>query len=140
MQRINPVKYAQRRLMTIIAIFIIVSSGIALSLYYASDNIVFFIKPSDLSKEYIGQKIRIGGLVMKGSIRKMPNRVIAFTITDNHANISVTYRGIVPSLFREEQGIVVEGVFTDLKAVFVAEKLLTKHDENYKPPGQGKEL
>ena len=129
-----PNNRAQKRLITIIAIFAVVSAGVVMSLYFASDNIVFFIKPSELKEEHIGKKIRIGGLVSKGSIQKMQDRVVIFNITDNIQAITVVYRGMLPTLFRDGQGIVAEGVMLNMKEKFVAERLLTKHDENYKPP------
>lgn len=127
---------ASQRLMKIGVVFVLVVAGIAMSLYFASDNIVFFIKPSELTKEHLGKKIRIGGLVEHGSIVKMPDRVTAFNLTDNINTISVVYRGIVPTLFREGQGVVAEGMILKMNGQFIAEKLLTKHDENYKPPEQ----
>lgn len=131
-------KKTHGRLQKIITIFLIVASGIAVSLYFASDNIVFFIKPSELKLQHIGKNIRIGGLVSKGSIEKMKDRTIKFDVTDNTSTITIIYRGIVPTLFREGQGIVAEGVIGEMDGCFIAEKLLTKHDENYKPPQEVK--
>ena len=132
----SPHNKAQKRLLMIIAIFAIVSAGVVMSLYFASDNIVFFVQPSELKREHLGKKIRVGGLISKGSIQKLRNRVVIFHITDNIQTITVVYRGMLPTLFREGQGIVAEGVITDMKGKFVAERLLTKHDENYRPPTQ----
>ena len=125
----SPHNKAQKRLLMIIAIFAIVSAGVVMSLYFASDNIVFFVQPSELKREHLGKKIRVGGLISKGSIQKLRNRVVIFHITDNIQTITVVYRGMLPTLFRE-------GVITDMKGKFVAERLLTKHDENYRPPTQ----
>jgi len=122
------------RLKNIFAIFLLVASGVAISLYYASDNIVFFIKPSELKLAHLDKNIRVGGLVSKGSIEKMHDRRIKFDITDDIATITIIYRGIVPTLFREGQGIVAEGMIDKMDGYFIAQKLLTKHDENYKPP------
>lgn len=127
-------KKAQHRLLVIAAISIIITCGIIMSLYFASDNIVFFLKPSELTEKHMGKKIRVGGLVAKGSIRRMADRVTMFNLTDNSSAVAIAYRGILPTLFREEQGIVAEGIMQSLDGTFVAEKLLTKHDENYKPP------
>jgi len=127
-------KKTHGRLRKIATIFFIVASGVAISLYFASDNIVFFIKPSELKLEHLGKNIRIGGLVSKGSIEKMRDRTIKFDITDDIATITIIYQGIVPTLFREGQGVVAEGVIGEMDGRFIAEKLLTKHDENYKPP------
>lgn len=132
----SPNKKAQYRLLMIAAIFAIVTGGIIMSLYFASDNIVFFLKPSELTEKHMGSKIRVGGLVAKGSIRRMPDRITMFNLTDNSSAIAIVYRGILPTLFREEQGIVAEGVMQSLDGPFIAEKLLTKHDENYKPPAK----
>jgi cytochrome c-type biogenesis protein CcmE len=130
----HPNNKAQKRLLMIIAIFSIVTSGIIMSLYFASDNIVFFLKPSELKAEHLGKKIRIGGLISNGSIQKMHNRVVVFNVTDNIKTITILYRGMLPALFRDGQGIVAEGVIMDLNEQFIADRLLTKHDENYKPP------
>jgi len=127
-------KASHKRLAMIVAIFTIISAGIIISLYFASDNIVFFIKPSELTEEHIGKKIRVGGLVAKNSIKKIADRTIIFKITDDIKEIEVSYRGILPTLFREGQGVVAEGVIAKTDGRFFAEKLLTKHDENYKPP------
>lgn len=129
-----PNKKAYKRLAVIMVIFATISAGVVISLYFASDNIVFFITPSELAETHIGKKIRVGGLVAKGSIQKLPDRTTAFNITDNTKTIEVIYRGILPTLFREGQGMVAEGVIVAMNGKFVAEKLLTKHDENYKPP------
>jgi cytochrome c-type biogenesis protein CcmE len=109
-----------------------IASGVVLLLYAVSENIVFFYSPSDLvTKEYIGE-IRVGGLVKPGSIIKIDSATIRFDITDLKTDIATHYRGVIPALFRENQGVVAEGVFAE--GVFMAKKLLTKHDENYRPP------
>jgi cytochrome c-type biogenesis protein CcmE len=127
-------KKSNKRLIMVIVIFATISAGISMILYFASDNIVFFIKPSELVEMHIGKKIRIGGLVVNDSISKLPDRTTKFAITDNAKTIEINYRGILPTLFREGQGIVAEGTISDMNGKFIAEKLLTKHDENYRPP------
>lgn len=127
-------KGSHKRLAMIIVLLTMISAGIVMSLYFASDNIVFFIKPSELTQSHIGKKIRVGGLVAQNSIKKIGDRTIIFNITDDIKEIVVRYRGILPTLFREGQGIVAEGFITQMDSQFIAEKLLTKHDENYKPP------
>ena len=136
----HPNKKAHKRLMMIIVIFVTISAGIVMTLYFASDNIVFFIKPSELAEIHIGKKIRVGGLVADGSISKLPDRTTAFDITDNTKTIEIIYRGILPTLFREGQGIVAEGIISEMSGKFIAEKLLTKHDENYRPPQDNLEI
>ncbi len=108
----------------------------ALILFALRDNLVFFYSPSDVQagKASEGRRFRLGGMVVKGSLHRLDNgKTIAFTVTDTAHVIAVRYTGIVPDLFREEQGVVVEGrVGSD--GIFVADDLLAKHDENYMPP------
>ena len=78
------------------------------------------------------QRLRIGGLVERGSVEKSSNGVVAFTVTDTSQNIQVRYEGILPDLFREGQGVVAEGYLRG--PLFLAEQVLAKHDENYMPP------
>ncbi|MEY3196749.1 MAG: hypothetical protein RLZZ59_115 [Pseudomonadota bacterium] len=124
----------RNRLLMVVLFSTLVASGIWLVLELLSDNLVFFLTPSELKDEHLGKDVRVGGLVTVGSVQHMPNRTISFMLTDNKKTITVTYRGIIPTLFREGQGIVAEGVFEGLSCDFKAQKLLTKHDENYKPP------
>jgi cytochrome c-type biogenesis protein CcmE len=78
--------------------------------------------------------VRLGGLVVKGSVKKIPETLkIYFTLTDGHQNIEVRYDGILPALFREGQGIVAQGQLNNF-GIFVADQVLAKHDSNYKPP------
>ena len=98
------------------------------------ENVVYFKSPSDL--KLIGtlnkNKIRIGGMVKKNSIKIKSNEVI-FIITDFKNEINVTYSGVVPNLFSEGKGVVAEGYLKD-RSFFQASKILAKHDENYMPP------
>lgn len=98
------------------------------------DNIVFFHTPSDVRSGVVpaGKQTRLGGLVEKDSIRRQPNGMdVAFRITDGASAIDVRYHGILPDLFREEQGVVAEGVIKD--GALEASTILAKHDENYMP-------
>lgn len=106
------------------------------------DNLIYFFSPTEfLTKELeINKKIRLGGMVQKASLkRKIINEEgkkieeISFTITDFKNSVAIEYKGMLPDLFKEEQGVIVEGMFTEKKR-FVAEKILAKHDENYMPP------
>lgn len=117
---------------------------IGLGLIIASafqENMMFFMTPSDFLKElHPTQQVRLGGLVEKGSIRKEPESLtIYFNITDNATSIPVAYVGIVPDLFREEQGVIADGKL-DERGVFQATQLLAKHDENYMPPDIAKKI
>jgi cytochrome c-type biogenesis protein CcmE len=129
----NP-KY--RRL--IIIIFIITSLGLAtkLILMALEENIIYFFTPNEFKKKYgnkanIQNKIRVGGLVLENSVIKKGGTTI-FDITDRSHQIEVLFDGLLPDLFREGQGIVVEGKFQNNK--FIASQVLAKHDENYMPP------
>lgn len=123
----------RNRLLTALTIIILVGSGAYLLLYYMSDNIVFFISPSEINNEHLGKKIRLGGLVKKGSVKKYNAGETMFILTDDTSEMKVKFKGILPSLFREDQGMVAEGIMRD-RSILQADRLLTKHDENYKPP------
>lgn len=131
-------KRVQNRLRVIVGLLIISSVGIYLILSNLEDNIVFFYPPSNLDQTKIeqitksGNKIRVGGLVRENSITVLAPNKIRFIITDYKSDLTVEYTGILPALFREKQGIVAEGTIED--NIFIAIKLLTKHDENYIPP------
>ena len=105
------------------------------------DTIVFFHTPSEVqaSKVQPGQRFRLGGLVLEGSIRRGAGTDVGFVITDRIATTEVTYRGVLPDLFREGQGVVVEGRL-EQSGLFRAETVLAKHDENYMPPEVAKAL
>ena len=80
------------------------------------------------------RNFRVGGLVVVGSVRREPGELeVAFELTDNQNELTVTYDGILPDLFREGQGIIAHGRLDD-QGVFVADEVLAKHDENYMPP------
>ncbi len=99
------------------------------------DTIVFFYSPSDLETKTVapGQRIRIGGLVQSGSVKRGDGAKVSFAITDTLKTVPVSYTGILPDLFREGQGVVAEGTLT-ASGQFNADTVLAKHDENYMPP------
>ena len=117
---------------TIILITLILT--IFLILKSLEENVVYFQSPTEIKllSELEDNKIRIGGMVKKGSISVNANEV-KFIITDLKNEINVTYTGAVPNLFTEEKGVVAEGFLKD-RNVFSATKILAKHDENYMPP------
>jgi cytochrome c-type biogenesis protein CcmE len=94
----------------------------------------YFYVPADFNENAVapGERIRLGGLVEKGTIVRGEGAQVAFGITDNEQSTKVVYTGILPDLFREEQGVVTEGTF-GADGVFVADSVLAKHDENYMP-------
>jgi cytochrome c-type biogenesis protein CcmE len=118
--------------------------GIAttLALTAFKDNLLFFYSPSQVhaGKVANGQRFRLGGLVVQGSLRHLPDgQTITFAVTDSVYDVPVRYAGIVPDLFREGQGVVAHGR-VGLDGIFVADDLLAKHDEKYMPPEVTKAL
>jgi cytochrome c-type biogenesis protein CcmE len=100
------------------------------------DQAAYFYTPSDVAKDHVqpGTAVRLGGMVEKGSLKRLPDGVtITFVVTDNAASVPVRFKGIVPALFREGSGVVADGRF-DGQGRFVAETILAKHDERYMPP------
>lgn len=124
----------QRRLTLIGTAGIVLAIAAGLVLYALSDRIVFFNSPSDIRANALapGQRIRLGGLVVDGSVVKGQDGSVRFSVTDGGATVAVAYRGILPDLFREGQGVVTEGVI-DADGAFSADTVLAKHDENYMP-------
>ncbi len=127
-------KRKHKRLTFVMIGLLLLGSSVALILTAFEDNIVFFYSPSELAieKPNSAQRLRIGGLVMTGSVEKLAGAIVAFTITDTAKTVTVQYKGILPDLFREGQGVVAEGHFKN--GVFQADEVLAKHDENYMPP------
>jgi cytochrome c-type biogenesis protein CcmE len=124
----------QRRLTLIGSAGAVLALALGLILFALNDQIVFFQSPSDIAQNTIapGQRIRLGGLVEEGSVVRSDNAEVAFRVTDTANAIAVTYKGILPDLFREGQGVVTEGIIGP-DGVFVADSVLAKHDENYMP-------
>ena len=98
------------------------------------DNFMYFLTPGQIEKKHIeaGKTFRLGGLVKKGSFKETGPTTYKFIVTDTHKNLAVTYKGMLPSLFREGQGVIANGKL-DKDGVFVATEILAKHDENYMP-------
>jgi cytochrome c-type biogenesis protein CcmE len=118
----------------------VVLSGVALATVLAltaiGENMLYFFSPSQVKAGDApqGRTLRVGGLVVEGSLRREPDSLqIQFDLTDRAEQISVRYTGILPDLFREGQGIVALGTL-DPDGVFQAQEVLAKHDENYMPP------
>ncbi|WP_416260533.1 cytochrome c maturation protein CcmE [Gibbsiella quercinecans] len=125
---------------------LVVLIGVALTstlvLYALRSNIDLFYTPGEIllgkgeshQKPYVGQRLRIGGMVMPGSVKRDPQSLkVTFKIYDARGAIDVTYEGILPDLFREGQGVVAQGVQGEGNVVN-AREVLAKHDENYTPP------
>lgn len=123
----------QRRLVLIGLTLAILGLAAALALSALRDTIVFFHSPSEIVEKKIepGTRIRIGGLVKEGSIRRSGLEA-RFEVTDGAANLPVIYVGVLPDLFREGQGVVAEGALQP-GGTFRADTVLARHDENYMP-------
>ena len=111
-------------------------AAVALVLLAFQDNLVFFYSPSDLEagKAPAGRAVRLGGLVEEDSVKRLGDGLtVEFRVTDMAHAVPVAYRGILPDLFREGQGVIVQGRL-EAGGVFQAEEVLAKHDESYMPP------
>ena len=123
----------QRRLYFVLLGMLALGGATALVLTAMNDTLVYFYTPSDLQKKHVGvdRRLRIGGLVEQGSVVHQ-GEMVRFVVTDLTASLPVTYRGVLPDLFREGQGVVTEGKL-DGQGLFHASEVLAKHDENYMP-------
>ncbi len=130
----------QQRLITVSAIGGLLAGAIGLMLYALSSNIDLFYTPSEVingkdgQKPQIGQRLRIGGMVVEGSVaRNQESLAVEFDLVDTGPMVTVSYNGILPDLFREGQGIVATGVLQTGNLI-IADEVLAKHDEEYMPP------
>jgi cytochrome c-type biogenesis protein CcmE len=122
-----------KRLTLIAGAMAVLGVAAGLMLFALRDNIVFFYTPSELAKKQTtpGARLRIGGLVKEGTVVK-DGQDVRFTVTDKTSDLPVSYTGLLPDLFREGQGVVVDGVLQPGGA-FRADSVLAKHDERYMP-------
>lgn len=130
----HPVR--QRRLLTIIFIVSVLAIAAALIMYALRQNISLFYTPTQIANHEApkGQTIRVGGMVVKGSvIRSSKDLEVSFVLTDFAHQVTVKTTTILPDLFREGQGIIAKGRLTE-RSEFIADEVLAKHDENYMPP------
>lgn len=135
---------ARRKARLYVVLSILAGLGLAVSLvlYALSTNIDLFYTPGEIlygkhetdEKPHIGQHLRVGGFVQPGSVRRDANTLdVTFRLYDARGVISVSYKGLLPDLFREGQGVVAQGVLDSERHV-TALQVLAKHDENYMPP------
>jgi cytochrome c-type biogenesis protein CcmE len=124
----------RRRLLVVVLSLTLLAVAAGLILTAFRDSIVFFYTPSELAEKQVpaGRALRLGGLVEDGSVAR-DGDVIRFRVTDLKSALPVTYKGILPDLFREGQGVVAEGAL-GADGVFQARQVLAKHDETYMPP------
>ena len=135
-------KLKTQRLFKVSLLLIIFLIGCSILFYNLRNNLVYFFSPSEILEKKISslENIRLGGMVKKGSVKKKETEIgekkvqeTIFTITDFEKEIAVYYIGILPDLFSEGQGVVVEGNLIN-ENKFNARIVLAKHDENYMPP------
>ena len=109
-------------------------AAVLLVMFAFSQSIAYFYVPGDLAKADVapGTRIRLGGLVESGTVKRGEGSTVTFTVTDTLANVPVTYTGILPDLFREGQGVIATGSLDN--GVFAASEVLARHDETYMPP------
>ena len=129
----------KKRIYLISLFFITIASSIYLILWALRDNIVFFYSPSEIQQKISLKeidemsKLRLGGMVKESSIEQLNDGSINFIITDFDKEMVVFYKGIIPDLFKEQQGVIAEGSINN-EGMFIANSILAKHDENYMPP------
>jgi cytochrome c-type biogenesis protein CcmE len=116
----------------------VLAIAVGLSIFALDDSLNFFLSPSEVQagENIPANTFRLGGLVEEGSFTEGENMAVSFTVTDTAADIAIEYdqqeHGLLPDLFREGQGVILEGTWGD--GVFTASRVLAKHDENYMPP------
>lgn len=125
----------QKRLATIAGALAFLGTAAGLTFYALGQKASYFYMPGDLAAAMPaqGQRIRLGGLVEQGSVKRGQGTAVSFAVTDGETAVNVRYQGILPDLFREQQGVITEGSFNG-DGTFVADSVLAKHDETYMPP------
>ncbi len=132
----------KQRLFAVSAVLVLLGGAVGGIMYAMSENVDLFYTPSQLvnglgddkEKPVVGQRLRIGGMVVKGSVKRDEHSLkVSFDLVDTGPVVTVHYEGILPDLFREGQGIVAQGTLVDATTIHATE-VLAKHDENYMPP------
>lgn len=126
----------KKRLIIILSIVFGAGLAVGLTMFALSQNINLFYSTSQVAEGEapVGTRIRVGGMVVKGSVKRSQDSLqVSFDLTDYGKPVTVSYTGILPDLFREEQGIIAQGKL-DKDGIFLADEVLAKHDENYMPP------
>jgi len=126
----------KKRLIIILALVFGSGLAVSLTLFALDQNINLFYSVSQIASGEAppNTRMRVGGMVVKGSVERATDSLqVSFKLTDNANQLKVIFTGILPDLFREEQGIMAQGIL-DEQGVFQADEVLAKHDENYMPP------
>lgn len=123
----------QRLLFVLFSLGLLVCA-VLLTLRAFSENLIFFYSPSDLQEKQVDAQtiIRVGGLVKAGTVVHTGVDNVTFLVTDGASDVTVSYQGVLPNLFREGQGVVAEGTLEN-SASLKAKTILAKHDESYMP-------
>lgn len=124
----------RQRLTLVLLAVLLVGGAAGLVMTALRDKVAFFVSPGDIAQGRVdaGKRFRIGGLVEEGSVRREADGLVRFALTDTVSRVDVAYRGLLPDLFREGQGIVAQGTLR-ADGSFEAAEVLAKHDENYMP-------
>ena len=128
-----------QRMVLVILALVAVLGAVLLAMWGLKDRAAYFYTPADVAagKASAGKGMRLGGMVERGSVRREGDGVTTrFIVEDGEARVPVTYRGILPDLFREGSRVVAEGKLAADRS-FVADNILAKHDERYMPPELG---
>jgi cytochrome c-type biogenesis protein CcmE len=127
----------RRRRMVLVGLILLgVSAAAAFALTAFQDNLLYYYPPSDVAagKAPTGRVFRLGGMVEEGSVKRETGSMeVRFVVTDFQKDVTVSYSGVLPDLFRDGQGVIARGQL-NADGVFVAQEVLAKHDENYMPP------
>ncbi len=127
----------RQRRMTLVAVIVVgVSFAGALALRAFRENVMFYFDPTKVAAGQVkqGQRFRLGGMVVKGSVQRRPGSLdVNFAVTDFAHTVPVSYSNVLPDLFKEGAGVVALGRL-DASGIFVADEVLAKHDEKYMPP------
>ena len=126
----------KKRLIIILSLAFGVGAAVGLTMYALSQNINLFYSTTQIAEGEapVGARVRVGGMVVKGSVKRSPDSLkVEFGLTDYGKPVTVVFTGILPDLFREEQGIIAQGQ-VNAQGIFQADEVLAKHDENYMPP------
>ena len=131
----------QQRMLGVAALAVGIGLAAALTLTAFRKNLMTFYTPTDLAGAAVpaGAKLRLGGMVEAGSVRRGEGMKVEFVVADCVNRVAVHYEGLLPDLFREGQGVVASGEI-GADRVFVASEVLAKHDENYMPPQIAKSM
>lgn len=132
-------KIWHKRLIAYSCFLAIVGLGVYFILSAFNDNIMYYLTPADLMNKYPEKdivKARLGGYVVKGSVKKESNHKVSFDLSHDSKQIHVEFNGFIPKLFKEDKMAVVIGGWSSQQKKFYASSILAKHDENYKPPNK----